>query len=576
MSFLYEENHTIKLIDRLLKRKHDITIFSKAMTYSIPAKVIDIDSNNGNLSLEAAFGGKSIDNYIRNEMISFDMAVKGDDGELELFNFENVVAQAFKKDIDLYELKCKLPKSVITNESRGAIRIPFILGMYARVTCEIYEKELSIKAKLRNLSVGGCMIDIPIEESAALLIGQNLPGLSVEFPNGQSFYTKGRIRHMRPFGNSSHAAVGIQFIEVDYELQQRLFYFVSESEREAASRSGIIEKGEYSSPLFIAGEKERMKLQREEKEKVEHSRQPPMVRGIREIAKQLHIMQMFIKNNNIFPEDALYDCADTLIFLIGKDRKALLYSLSFLRGEPEWVRHAVQVAAILADFLIAKDPHAGMIREATAGALLHTMGKPMLLSRRLPSLKANMTPSQKELLKNHVNILEDQLAMLGWQPGKIFSEVILDCNERLDGSGYPAGKTASSLSELTRLVSLIKILNKLMHSRNGVSPRSPLDAYRWVNEHSEMYDRVLLVEYIQIYGLYPIGSLAKFSGGFLAWVLDIDAKGFPNKVQVVKNLSFQDTTIDIVLSTADFKQIGKLEGIVDPDDYNIQSKLTVQ
>jgi hypothetical protein len=78
-----------------------------------------------------------------------------------------------------------------------------------------------------------------------------------------------------------------------------------------------------------------------------------------------------------------------------------------------------------------------------------------------------------------------------------------------------------------------------------------------------------LVEYIQCYGLYPIGSLAKFSGGFLAWIIDIDGKGMPIKVNVVKNLAFMDTNIDSVLEQGDFSQIGRLEGVVDPNDYGV-------
>jgi len=79
----------------------------------------------------------------------------------------------------------------------------------------------------------------------------------------------------------------------------------------------------------------------------------------------------------------------------------------------------------------------------------------------------------------------------------------------------------------------------------------------------------LLVEYIQHFGLYPIGSLAKFSNGFLAWIMDVDAKGMPCKVNDIKNLSFIDTSIDTVLESNDFTQIGRLEGTVNPSDYNI-------
>lgn len=147
---------------------------------------------------------------------------------------------------------------------------------------------------------------------------------------------------------------------------------------------------------------------------------------------------------------------------------------------------------------------------------------------------------------------------------------IVYANERLDGSGYPAGKRGDALSDRVRLVSVIKAINRLLHARNGIPPHTPLDAYRLVNEAAAAYDKAVLVEYIQAYGLYPIGSLAKFSGGFLAWVMDIDGKGMPTKVCVVKNLRFPDTNIRSELSSGDFSQIGKLEGIVNPADYGVK------
>ena len=148
--------------------------------------------------------------------------------------------------------------------------------------------------------------------------------------------------------------------------------------------------------------------------------------------------------------------------------------------------------------------------------------------------------------------------------------MIENANERLDGSGYPAGKREEQLSELVRLVSVIKAINKLLHARNGEPPRPPLDAYRRIHESDTVYDKTVLVEYIQIYGLYPIGSLAKFSGGFLAWVMDINGKGMPSQVSVVKNLRFPDTNINSVINQNDLSQIGKLEGIVNPSDYGVK------
>ena len=52
--------------------------------------------------------------------------------------------------------------------------------------------------------------------------------------------------------------------------------------------------------------------------------------------------------------------------------------------------------------------------------------------------------------------------------------------------------------------------------------------------------------------------------------MDINGKGMPSQVSVVKNLRFPDTNINSVINQNDLSQIGKLEGIVNPSDYGVK------
>lgn len=566
------ENPSANVIRSLLQHTHELSVYAKDMPYALKAEVVELDLNIGRLVLEVEYAGSDIERYLASGGLSFDLeALKGPQAiERETYSLSNVAAKLLKTDSTLYRLECQLPESVFVKESRGAIRIPFILGMQARVSLEVYLHELNVPGRLRNLSVGGCMVDIDLAESIAIGVDQEIPGVTLEFPNGESFFAEGKVRHIRPFGNHGYAAVAIQFINLSTAQTEALFQYVNESEREAAYRTGSNDKLTYHSPLFIPGAKEKMILQREAQEREKRARQSPMERGVMGLAHQLQVGLMFMKTRSLFPEEIFYDCVDNLRYLVEQDRKAFLYALAFLRDDPDWVRHAVQVAGQLTDLLLTRDPHAPQVREAMLGALLHTMGKPLLISAQLPSLKANMNPAQKAILRGHVVVLRDKLRELGWEPSPTCADVIENANERLDGSGYPAGKRGEQLSELIRLIAVIKATNKLMHTRNGVPPRSPLDAYRRIHEADTAYDKTVLVEYIQVYGLYPIGSLAKFSGGFLAWVMDIDGKGMPSQVHVVKNLRFPDTNISSVITKGDFSQIGKLEDIVNPADYEVK------
>ena len=102
-----------------------------------------------------------------------------------------------------------------------------------------------------------------------------------------------------------------------------------------------------------------------------------------------------------------------------RDNRALLYALSFLDDKSEWVRSAVQVAGQLSNTLLIRDPHSTDLREAVVGALIHTLGKPLLISQQLPTLNAIMRPEQKNLLKGHVKVLLNTLSRLEWQPSLI-------------------------------------------------------------------------------------------------------------------------------------------------------------
>ncbi|OJA05902.1 PilZ domain-containing protein [Halomonas sp. QHL1] len=566
------ENPSANVIRSLLQHTNELSIYAKDMPYALKAEVAELNLSSGRLVLEVEYAGSDIERYLVNGGVSFDLeALKGLHAmERETYSLSNVDAKLIKTDSKLYRLECQLPESVFVHENRGAVRIPFILGMQARVNLEVYLHDLNVLGRLRNLSVGGCMVDIDLAESIAIGVGQEIPGVTLEFPNGESFFAEGKVRHIRPFGNHGYAAVGIQFINLTMTQTEALFQYVNQAEREAAFRTGSNDQLSYHSPLFIAGAKEQKLLQREAQERDKRARQSPMERGVVDVAHQLQVGLMYMRTRSVFPIETFYDCVDTLRYLVGQDRKAFLYALAFLREEPDWVRHAVQVAGQLADMLLTRDPHDPQVREAVLGALLHTMGKPLLISAELPSLKVNMNLAQKAILSGHVKELSSKLGELDWAPSPTCRDVIEQANERLDGSGYPAGKRGEQLSALIRLVTVIKAINKLLHARNGEPPRSPIDAYRRIHGAGAAYDKTLLVEYIQVYGLYPIGSLAKYSGGFLAWVMDIDSKGMPNQVHIIKNLRFPDTNISSFIGQGDLSQIGKLHEIVNPADYGVK------
>ncbi|ARJ44413.1 metal-dependent phosphohydrolase (plasmid) [Pantoea alhagi] len=564
---------TITLIRSLQKHAHVLSLYTKDMPYTLKADIIDLSFDTGRMIVEVEYTGTNIEHYLADGGLNFDIETLKDSPVTgrETCSFSNIPAKLYKTDSMMYQLEFQLPENIFSNVNNELARIPFVLGMQTRARIEVFQHELNVPGKLRELSVEGCTIEVDLVESVAFNAGQEIPGITLEFPNGDSFFTEGKVQHIRPFGNQGFAVVNLQFINLTSSKTHALFHYVNEAQREASYRLGIRNSMTHPSALFIPGLNEKRILQREAREKEKHARQIPMERDIMKVAHQLQIGLMYMKSRRQFPVDIFYDCVDTLLCLIEQDRKTFLYILSLLRDKPEWVRHAVQVAGKLADMLLLRHSPASEVREAVLGALLHTMGKPLLVSSSLPSLKINMSPAHKAILRGHVAELFKVLRESDWEPSPVCLDVIENANERLDGTGYPAGKQGKQLSGLVQLFSVIKAINKLQHTRNGMQARAPLDAYRQINDTGKAYNKAALIEYIQLYSSNPIGSLAKYTGGFLAWIMDIDDRGMPAKVQVVKDLRFPCSNISSIISHSDLMQIGKMEKIINPADYEFMS-----
>lgn len=568
---IQHKNPSARVIYSILQRAHKISLFSAHLPYALAAELFTLDVHNGKIVLDVASPESEIEQYLAGGTISFDIETVKELTfiEREVYSLNHLSFNVVSKNATFYRLECQLPASLLIKENRSSIRIPLILGIKTRVRLSAYANDFIITAKLSNLSTGGCLIDIPLSESLHLEIEQHVPSLTLEFPNGESFISEAKVCHMRPLGNNGYAAVGLQFTNLSSSQNEMIYHFVNELEREVIFRTGASDKALGPSPLFVAGMKERNIVLKEILEGEKTARKTTMERGITDIAHKVQVGLMQMKNQHVFPAAIFYDCVDTLHYLIVKDRKALLYALSLLRNEPDWVRHSIQVAGRLCDMLLLRNPHDPDIREATLGALLHNLGKLFLVSKEMPSLKINMNPLQKSRLKTHVTVLNSKLAEFAWEPTAVCQDIINNINERLDGSGYPAGKNSTQLSPLVRLASVIKIINTLTHARNGDLPQLPIEAYKKINKLSTAYDKGFLSSYIQLYGLYPIGSLAKFSGGFLAWIIDTGRKGQPDKVNIVKNLRFPEENLHIIISKSDLSQIGTIENVINPADYGL-------
>lgn len=567
------------LLDSLHDRRTQLSLLAGEMQAPRLVQLVRQDPAQGTLvlSVPAAYAEDLLP-HLAGGVMELDLESQAPlvrQGRQERLTFAGVAVTAMALPSGELQLDCRLPDMLAAGRQEGTYLspLPCLYGMKIAVSLDVYPGEFSIPGQVLNVAAGEVAVLLHLDDSLALGAGQALPAVTLRFPNGECFQLRTRVARLRPFGNQDRAVAWLPLEGLSDDERDKWLTLRLATQRELLHRAG-------GGAAAAAGRSEIFVPRLEPREGGREAGMTDGVRpgqrryssrllGVREVVQQLQRIAMIMQHHRRFPDELLYDSVDTLIYLAHRDPDSLLFGLGQLYQEEGWVRQAVQVAGELAHVLVARDPEAPELRGAVAGALLHTLGKPLLIGDALPTLSGHLAPSQAERLRVHSQVLLARLEALGWSAGPVCRDVIAGISERLDGSGYPQGSPGRRLSPPVRLAAVLKALNVMTHERNGRDALTPLEAYRDLNARPEAYDRELLIEVIRRRGPWPVGSLVMYTGGFLAWVMSLGGKGVPRRVKVVKNLAFADAFLDTELEAGEIDQIGRLDHVVSPARYGL-------
>ena len=131
-------------------------------------------------------------------------------------------------------------------------------------------------------------------------------------------------------------------------------------------------------------------------------------------------------------------------------------------------------------------------------------------------------------------------------------------NERLDGSGYPRGLKGEQLHELARLMAVVDVVDAMGRERPD-RPAWAIDAiYKHLLEQPQLFDQRWVQRYVRHFGIAPIGTLVRYAGGELAWVLRVDAQGQPSRVLLTEHIAAPEPkTLGAMLEGRALAQLGK-------------------
>ncbi|MFC0269484.1 HD domain-containing phosphohydrolase [Kushneria aurantia] len=551
--------HIAEVVENLDSRLHALSITLDDAELDYPAVLVAIDRRESTLTLNVTDAG-SLDA----EQLVGTALVLHAESERNL-SFDTFTVLEANRQQESLQLRCNLPQRLHAMARRQSVRIVLRDDMPVEAALTRFAAQSTLKARLHNISLGGCLLKLPLATCDELRENATLSELTLTFPNGTRLTTPARICHINPVGRSLQAAMGVQFTGASRAFEQQLLAIVSQTEREIAWRRGEGVRLTAPSTLYtLPGSAQRARVERHR-----YRQRPPMLDKLQQVARKQHLFLLALQNGRPLPTSRLHTIAEQLLALLQQDRQRCLFALSCLRGEPDWLRHCLGVALRLADLMLAEGYDAKTVLKAITAALIHDMGKVLLIDDTLPSLHGAMSSAQRQRIHGHVGVLISALERSGYPLCELQREIITTINERLDGSGYPAGLRAEALSPMARMAAVIDTIDAMTRRRSDRDTFTAVEAYRHLYNLPQRFDRHWLTRYIQRQGFYPVASLVKFANGYLAWVMALDERGQPSRVRVVKNVHRRDINFNDELGRSDFCQLGELLGAVSPSQYDL-------
>ena len=207
--------------------------------------------------------------------------------------------------------------------------------------------------------------------------------------------------------------------------------------------------------------------------------------------------------------------------------------------------HALHVSLLCMVFGIHCGWPRDEVRTVGLAGLLFDLGK-LRIPKSLLTKPGPLTETEWQLFNEHPKWTRYLLEKSGFG-----HDVIAACyyhHERPDGQGYPVHKLAGQVPLSARLIHILDAFDAMISYRPYAQQRTVYDAIRVLYKgRATEFDSALVDQFIELMGVYPIGTLVELSSGEVAVVIgqNHDARLLP-KIAVVRDRNKQPVSERVV------------------------------
>ena len=208
---------------------------------------------------------------------------------------------------------------------------------------------------------------------------------------------------------------------------------------------------------------------------------------------------------------------DSLSRLVYQDRTSLLALTTLKRHDNYTFTHMVNVAALSMAMARSLDLEGPMLREFGFAALMHDIGK-VYTPLEILDKPGKLTDEEFTIMKRHVVDGAHVLRRTPETPA-LAPVVAFEHHLRQDLSGYPENVGARTLNLCTMVVSVCDVFDALRSNR-AYRAGLATDRIKHImgQQDSTAFNRTLLRRFVNLMGLFPIGTLVRLNTEELAVV----------------------------------------------------------
>ena len=220
--------------------------------------------------------------------------------------------------------------------------------------------------------------------------------------------------------------------------------------------------------------------------------------------------------------DAGRNIVDNLAQEVSQNRPALLALTALKKYDSYTFTHMVNVSILTMGQARGLGIDGPLLRELGLAALMHDIGK-VKTPADILNKADKLTDGEFDILRRHTVDGAEILRRTPEIPA-LSPVVAFEHHLRMDGTGYPAGVSRSSLNLATMLTGIADVYDA-MRSQRVYQDASPTDRILAVLQRNDgkQFEQNLVRRFVQLIGIYPVGNLVRLTTGEVAVVLKIYA-----------------------------------------------------